>query len=608
MKRYILMGASFIGAFIIGGCAKEVHPQIEQNYDLSNLTVKGFLVSDPSAEYPSVIKNNVVTVQVPYYLSDTEEIQGDLTKMKLKASLPVGAILDPGLAGEHNLIEGFKSTLIFADGREEDLTFKAVYKKSEKALITKVSLPDAPQAVISFTEPSNGENGKVNILNTSAAVVEATRAGTIEVSPWATWECTALNPDGTIDFFAKPEIKVTAQDGSVSIYKVNIDYPSFVNEGEVGYISCLFYIDPSLKNTFGFERDKNRSLAVVDNYLIISELKRNFLVFDRFKGTPLTDVKVNFEGWPEAGDIHAITSDDAGHLVAMTLAAHKNQWVPNTIFDVYAWTNGISQPPVKIVSGDIVTDPLFDAYRKSNAAAAGTITWDVGRKIGVRGDVTKGDAVITTLSPQLLRIMRIILKDGAVQTVSGSAWGLSVWGNNTAVIPLDTRPNGAFIHNETNPAMRVVYASPADNIKPILMLPKGSWWTPMLNGMGYVEFNGMKLIGLMNSFSKDTQFYSRLVVVNISNPNPQALATGEILDSRLDNYDHANGRPIGKGQGNPTRSGFTSFYHPDGTIGANGNKTGDVTFGKDTEGNAVQVYMLSTSHGVLAYELTKYDL
>lgn len=607
MRQGILIGATLAAALIIGGCAKEVHPKIEQGQDLSGLTVKGFLVSDPSSEYPSVIENNVVTVQVPYYLSDTEEIQGDLTKMKLKASLPIGAIFEPGLSGEHNLIEGFRSTLKFADGREEELTFKAAYKKSDKASITKVTLPGAPAAVISFEMPSNGEKGKVNILNTSSSLLEATRSGIIEVSPWATWETAALNPDGTINFFDKPEIKVIAQDGSVSIYEVKINYPSFVKEGEVGYISCLFELSPSLKNTMGFEKDKNRSLAVVGNYLIISELKRNFLVFDRFKGTPLTDIKVNFEGWPEAGDIHAITSDDAGHLVAMTLAAHKNTWVPNTIFDVYAWTNGINQPPVKIVSGDIVTDPVFDAYRKSHANSA-TATWDVGRKIGVRGDVTKGDAVITTLSPQLARIMVIALKDGAVQEIKGTAWGLSVWGNNTAVIPLDTRPNGVYIHNETNPAMRVVYASPADNIKPILMLPKASWWTPMLNGMGYVEFNGMKLIGLMNSFSKDTQFYSRLVVVNISNPNPQALATGEILDSRLDNYDHTNGRPVGKGQGNPTRSGFTSFYHPDGSIGANGNKTGDVTFGKDTEGNAVQVYMLSTSHGVLAYELTKYDL
>lgn len=607
MRRYILMGAAFLAAFIIGGCAKEVHPQIEQGQDLSNLTVKGFLLSDPSSEYPSVIENDVVTIQVPYYLSDTEEIQGNLTKMKLKASLPIGAVFEPGLAGEHNLIEGFKSTLIFADGRKTELTFKAAYKKSDKSYITKVILPDAPNAVISFAGPSGGANGKVSILNTSAAVVEATRSGKIEVSPWATWECSALNPDGTIDFFSKPEIKVKAQDGSVSIYKVNIDYPSFVKEGEVGYISCLFYLDPSLKNTLGFEKDKNRTLAVVGNYLIISELKRNFLVFDRFKGTPLTDVKVNFEGWPEAGDIHAITSDDAGHLVAMTLAAHKNTWVPNTIFDVYAWKDGINSPPVKIVSGDVVTDPVFDTYRKSHPNSA-TLIWDVGRKIGVCGDVTTGDAVITTLSPQLARIMVIALKDGAVQTISGSAWGLSLWSPQTAIIPLDTRPNGAYIHNEGSGQLRVGYASPADNIKPILMVGKKSWWTPMLNGMGYVEFNGMKLIGLMNSFSQGDQFYSRLVVENISNPNPQAFTTGEIMDSRLDNYDHTNGRPIGKGQQNPTRSGFTSFYHPDGSIGPNGNKTGDVAFGKDTEGNAVQVYMLSTSHGVLAYELTRYDL
>ena len=51
-----------------------------------------------------------------YHISDTEPIQGDTTRMRLKATLPVGARFDPPLSGIHNLKEGFSSTLIEADG------------------------------------------------------------------------------------------------------------------------------------------------------------------------------------------------------------------------------------------------------------------------------------------------------------------------------------------------------------------------------------------------------------------------------------------------------------------------------------------------------------
>ena len=606
MRRYILIVLPLISAIVIGGCAKEVHPDIGLGQELSNLTVKGVLVSLPATEYPSVIENNVVTIQVPYYLSDTEKVQGDLTKMKVRATLPIGARFEPGLSGIYNLLDGFQSTLIFANGRREKLTFKATYKKSEKCSITKAILPKAPSAMITYSAPENGEAGKISILKTSSVLLEASRYGKIEVSPWATWECSAINPDGSIDFSKEPEIKVIAQDGSFSIYKVSLTYPSFVNEGEVGYISEMFHLVPSLKNDLGFVKDKNRTIAVIGKYLVISDLKRNFLLFNRFSGEAVTDIKVNFGKFTEGGDIHAISADSGGHLVAISLAAFKNKWVPNSIFEVYVWKNGIENPPIKLFAGDVASDPKLADFRKSNPESS-TKTWDIGRKIGIFGDVTNGDAIIATLSPQLARILRIIIKDGTVDSMTGSAWGLGFWTNQTTIIPLDNRPTGTSIHNgSTN--MKVGYASQADNLKPVYMNPRGSWWGGMLNGMGYVEFNGMKIIGLMNSCVSPPQFYSRLVVENISNPSPNTFNTMEIMDSRLDNYDFANGRPIGKGKQNPTASGFTSFYNSDGSIGANGNQTGDVAFGKDTDGNAIQVYMLSTNHGVLAYEITRYDL
>lgn len=35
---------------------------------------------------------------------------------------------------------------------------------------------------------------------------------------------------------------------------------------------------------------------------------------------------------------------------------------------------------------------------------------------------------------------------------------------------------------------------------------------------------------------------------------------------------------------------------------------GDVAFGASEDGNAVQAYMLTTDNGILAYEITRYDI
>lgn len=50
---------------------------------------------------------------------------------------------------------------------------------------------------------------------------------------------------------------------------------------------------------------------------------------------------------------------------------------------------------------------------------------------------------------------------------------------------------------------------------------------------------------------------------------------------------------------------MTSFYN---AIGENPNSTGDIAIGHSADGNSIQVYMLTTDHGIIAYELTKYNL
>ena len=121
--------------------------------------------------------------------------------------------------------------------------------------------------------------------------------------------------------------------------------------------------------------------------------------------------------------------------------------------------------------------------------------------------------------------------------------------------------------------------------------------------MAYVEFNGTKLLGIQNGNVAGTaDAYNRLVVTNIANLAANSLTTGQVFDSRLTTKIPGAG---------PSVTGMTSAYSftSGGTVlGANGNHTGDVCFGKSDDGNAVQVYMLTTDHGIIAYEITRFKL
>ena len=51
-----------------------------------------------------------------------------------------------------------------------------------------------------------------------------------------------------------------------------------------------------------------------------------------------------------------------------------------------------------------------------------------------------------------------------------------------------------------------------------------------------------------------------------------------------------------------------SFVSGKQVLGTNVDETGDVVFGRSADGNAVQVYMLTTDQGLFAYEITRFNL
>lgn len=615
MKIRYLIGGLLLCALASTSCEKPDEFEIGSGENVAELVVRGRLADDPDKNnYNSVIDEaaGTITVQVPYYISDTEQIQGDLTQMKIYASMPIGARFEPGIAGIYDLSQGIERTLVRADGSRKSYTIKAVYAKSSAALVSRVSLTTLPNALVIVTEPeTEGGDGMIQIYKTSSSVDVALTSAMLTVSPWATVESAGLRPDGTLDLSLFPDIYVIAQDGTRRKYTTSFVYPEYVDPGKAGYKSLLFAFQTTPDNPRGFVPTQNRTLAVVGNHLVISNTALDFLVFDRFSGEKLDNVRVNTTGLL-SGFIHAITSDDAGHMVAISMAAVNNQWVANQMFEIYVWKNGITSAPEKVFSENILTSEAFAQFRSSNASVATTGTWDIGRTVSVKGDIT-GEAMLMTLANSVMnRLLRVRFEGGRSVSVTGTAWGLSAWNQQSKPIPLGLDVTCDWIMNGNNASGVVCYRSQNDN-RQVDFSPRGNWWAgspARLIGSDYIEFNGMKLLGLQNvttgtvNGSANKVTYARLVVHDISSMVPTAFADSQVMDTRLDNYDPAFG-PVGPGGNNSSLTGMTSYF---GAIGNNGNSTGDVAFGATEDGNAVQVYMMTTDQGILAYEITRYDL
>ena len=90
MKYKYIVSGLLAAALMATSCAEVDEINHLDGVGTSQLTVKGLLVEGSTAEYPSVIdaENGLITVQVPYYISDTDPIMGDLTQMKLEAQMP----------------------------------------------------------------------------------------------------------------------------------------------------------------------------------------------------------------------------------------------------------------------------------------------------------------------------------------------------------------------------------------------------------------------------------------------------------------------------------------------------------------------------------------
>ena len=544
MKLKYIFSGLLSSALMLTGCADLVETTPLDGIGTAQLVVNGYLVEDPSNLYNSVVDPaaGTITVQVPYYISDTEPIMGDLTQMKLEAQMPVGYSFSPSLSGIHDLAEGYRTNLITNTGKATSYTIFAEYVKSSQARIISAKLVDSERTAVVIYEPATeGAHGRAVVAKTSSSIDGALREVALNVSPWSTVECTAMDPaTGYIDFTNKPQIKVTSQDGTkTAIYDVDIQVPEVLPYG-VGYVSSMWAKQLYTDNDEGWETNANSSVAVVDDYLIVSNANdfKNMLVFDRFNGKRLNEVKVNTDGIPDGRIIRAITSDDANHMVAGVLTSNAWMVTPTNVL-IYVWKDGITSKPTCVLDAD-----MGGSYF---AGVTGMTSIDIFCCMSCGGDMTSGNAVITNVyRGHYGGVMLFPFVDGqpdgnCIHEANAGVFG-STWDSSNA-IPLTYKAPWSYIVSSGNTRAIVNYVPAGTGNRNIIFnRPTSHWWgtdagTNWTSGgamsADYIEFNGCNLLAVSNCNSDQTAY--RLYVTDItSSPSATSMAW------RLDTSDAAD--------------------------------------------------------------------
>ena len=551
--------------------------------DKSQFTVTAFLDAERRNSVVAEIdrSSKKIVFNLPYYASDTEPVITQTNSLVLSANLPDGAILTPKLQTIRDLTNPVNITIEYVNSETEQYEMTARLVKSNRAEITRMTVRGL---TVNYSIATlDGEN-KVLIYRTSSAMYDALKSAEVEfaISPWAEINITNAT---VMDLTVRNRITVTAQDGTVKDYFTEMVDPEYVPYGEVGQITLLFGWQTTQATPHGLVANANRSLAVVGNELVVANDNGHFLRFNRYTGE-LSDKTVNT---PDVGAYltMAIDADDRGVLLMTVFAMVDNESHSPTI-DFYVWKEGLDNAPTKIFSKPV-----------GEVIASG----DIGRTISVKGDLLNGKAVIGLLARSLRQGLMYRVENGEV-TNPDNPWrgnyGVE-FNNNGKLIPMDTEENPSYILSGI--VGRTQYYCTTSPASTLPINAGGNWWGSDIKGSDYTEFNGVKMLATQNGLwgADNADNYNRLVIADITNYAANVFDANRIMDSRLQNFD-----PNFVGAQNSSITGMTSFYFAGGIVGNNGNKNGDICFGSNEDGSAVQVYMITTGHGIIAYDISRF--
>lgn len=452
---------------------------------------------------------------------------------------------------------------------------------------------------------------------TATAFTIGTEGGTVSVpirtnisythkveGEWLTYVETRAAHDEVMDFKADANtgaarvatITLTGEDGSVLVIVVG-QKAKLLAAG----ISPLFGFQPYQENPHGMTLDANRSIAIVGDYLILSNANdwSKMPVYDRWTGAYLGDNIVNTAGLDSARKIYAITNDDAGHLIAVTYCDTRatDTDTNNDTLRGWVWKDGIDKAPAST---------WWAGYYNYGAGAS----WGFSN-VKCAGDIT-ADAVVAT-SASSGQALFDIFTDGKLTgtRLKKALYGASAWWSSN-VVPIDgtakTIEDMKFISCSGQFRSYLSYNSEDPFTYPAgWHMGTGTYGRNSIGG-DYIKVGDHHLYGVLNGFGAggsfsngSNKFYYQLVVGEVGEvPTKDSFKDGAIFATRM--TANEEGKIEGMGYGVQGMISPISYAGANGTMLGETLEVGDVAFATAEDGT-VQVYALVMNIGLIAYNI-----
>ncbi len=356
--KYTVVG--LLGALTFGSCQKPDYVAPNDKSEIADFyaTLDG---SGRSRLFESRISNDTVYVDIDYYYPIESDNEVDLSKVLLKASIPVDSRIEPSLEGISDLSKPIHVSVIAGDGSSKEYVIVANKKGNT----------DIFRATINF-EDQAGVPQEVDAIIVGNVVNFSIVPGTQLINPKLTYVLNkhatgSITNGSSISLSSALPFTVSSAGNATRTYSLKavdaVKLPKGIRQN-----SAKIMFAKKLKADLGISvDDMTNSLAVVGKHLVLNTRGENSVYINAFTGEKLGAIELG----DKKGSLRNFnnTSDDGGNFFL-------NNLVPNdgNVFKIWKATS-VSAPLVPFIEWD----------------AAGK---KLGRRVSIIGDVTK-NALIT---------------------------------------------------------------------------------------------------------------------------------------------------------------------------------------------------------------------
>ncbi|MGV6947068.1 DUF5018 domain-containing protein [Sphingobacterium kyonggiense] len=357
-KKYTWAGMFL--ALIVGSCQKPDYVEPNDKSDITDFyaTLDG---SGRSRLFNSHISNDTVFVNIDYYYPIDSDNEVDLSKVLLKASIPVDSKIVPSLDGISDLSKPINVEVIAGDGSSKKYVIVANKKGNTDIFAARLNFQDqegVPQEVDAILVG--------NVVNFS--IVPGTQVINPKLSYTLNKHAAGSIPNGTAVNLSQPiPFTVTSAGDAKEQYTLKTVEAIKLPKG-IRANSAKIMFAKKLKADLGIDVDNmTSSIAVSGKHLVLNTRAANSVYINAFTGVK--------EGTIDLGAIKGSlrnfysTSDDAGNIFINNLAPNDG-----AVF--------------KIWKANSATAALVPFIEWNTAGKA------IGRKVSIIGDVNK-NAIIT---------------------------------------------------------------------------------------------------------------------------------------------------------------------------------------------------------------------